>query len=98
MLKKCKSQAKLDNNANAREACTDICTRGEQGKPCNHYVKMHSCQGSSTQEEDQGVTRKTLKSRNVELEGNVLIQKACQALEMEATVTHLLGDKQADTR
>lgn len=62
------------------------------------YVKMHSCQGSSTQEEDQGVTRKTLKSRNVELEGNVLIQKACQALEMEATVTHLLGDKQADTR
>lgn len=62
------------------------------------YVKMHSCQALSTQEEDQGVTRKTLRIRNVELGGNVLIQKACKALEMEATVTHLLGDIQADTR
>lgn len=47
---------------------------------------MHSCQASSTQEEDQGVTRKTLRIRNVELEGNVLIQNAFKALEMEATL------------
>lgn len=50
------------------------------------FVKMHSCQASSTQEEDQGVTRKTLRIRNVELEGNVLIQNAFKALEMEATL------------
>lgn len=62
------------------------------------YVKMHSCQASSTHEEDQGVTRKTLRIRNVELEGIVLTQKACKALEMENTVTHLLEDNQADTR
>lgn len=62
------------------------------------YVKMHSCQASSTQKEDQGVTRKTLRIRNVELEGNVWIQNMHKALEMEAAVTHLLEDNQADTR
>lgn len=94
MSKKSESQGKLDNKANAREACTDICTRGEQGKPCNHCEDAQLSGIINT----RGRSRKTLRIRNVELEGNLLIQKACKALEMEATVTHLLEDNQADTR
>lgn len=49
------------------------------------FVMIQIWGASSTQEEDQGITRKTLRIRNVELGGNALIQNACKAQEMDAT-------------